>query len=169
MNNEYYDLLKYTSDNFIGKTVRSRLRNYYNFKEKIEFDDCEVSQALDNIAKKNSFEQFPSELQFLLSVQKGFTILNVGLITIMLGIYACTANKTIEWNKKYFELQSIKKYEIPLASFSESLKNEMAEQSKQPRYSLTPPDPHKSLLFLFPANIPNVKSIPKSKVKTIPN
>ena len=55
MNNEYYDLLKYTSDNFIGKTVRSRLRNYYNFKEKIEFDDCEVSQALDNIAKKNSF------------------------------------------------------------------------------------------------------------------
>ncbi len=169
MNNAYDDLLKYISDNSISRTVRSRLSHYYNFKEKIEFDDCDVSQALDNIATKNSFKQFPSELQFLLSAQKGFTILTVGLITIMLGIYACTANKTIEWNKKYFELQNIKKYEIPLASFSESLKNEIAEQSKKPHYNLTPPDPHTSLLFLSPADIPNVKSILKPKVKNISN
>ena len=85
----------------------------------------------------------------------------------MLGIYACTANKTIEWNKKYFELQNLKKYEIPLASFSESLKYTIAEKAKDPNSKLVPPNPHTSLLFLSPVNIPDTGDSIQYETKNI--
>ncbi|BDA39932.1 hypothetical protein [Candidatus Atelocyanobacterium thalassae] len=169
MNTEYDYSLNSASNNSTNSEVKLKSGYYYNFKEKIEFDDYGVNQIVDSVATKNSFKQFPSELQFLLSIQKGFTVLTVGLVSTMLGIYACTANKTIEWNKKYFELKNIKTYEIPLASFGESLKYTIAEEAKKPHSNLTPPNPHTSLLFLAPVDIPNVKVFLESKTKNIPN
>ena len=108
MNTTNYQAL----NNPIDKKVKSEFVHRNSPKQKTEFNNDNTHQIINNINITTSVKQFPFKLEFLLSIQKGFTVLTVGLISIMLGIYACTANKTIEWNKKYFELQNLKKYEI---------------------------------------------------------
>ena len=163
MNTTNYQAL----NNPIDKKVKSEFVHRNSPKQKTEFNNDNTHQIINIINITTSVKQFPFKLEFLLSIQKGFTVLTVGLISIMLGIYACTANKTIEWNKKYFELQNLKKYEIPLASFSESLKYTIAEKAKDPNSKLVPPDPHTSLLFLSPVNIPDTGDSIQYETKNI--
>lgn len=96
-------------------------------------------------------EQLSSRLQFLLFLQKGFSVITFCLVGSTLGLYAWTVYFPKLWSNEYKKLETLQRYERHLIATNESLKNQLAQQAEKPEMGLSNPNPAQSI-FLKPAS-----------------
>lgn len=127
------------------------------------------SPRLENNLKKLPLkkEKLSSKLQFLLFIQKGFSIITFCLVGTTLGMYAWTVYFPKLWSNEYKKLETLQRYERHITATNESLKNQLAQQAEKPETGLSNPSPTQSI-FLNPTSEANQRH-PNQLENKIPN
>jgi hypothetical protein len=114
------------------------------------------SPRLENNLKKLPLkkEQLSSKVQFLLFIQKGFSIITFCLVGTTLGMYAWTVYFPKLWSSEYKKLETLQRYERHITATNESLKNQLAQQAEKPETGLSNPSPTQSI-FINPTSEAN--------------
>lgn len=114
-------------------------------------------QTVEQLPKRSP--KLPPQLQFMLRVQQGLSIITCSLILTTLGVYAWTVYVPKLWSKEYNKLETLQRHERHLTAANESLKNQLAQQAENPQTGLAAPKPDQSIF------LPVTKEQPVTKVQ----
>lgn len=95
-------------------------------------------------------QPLPVWLKFLVTLQRGSSVLTFVLVAGVLSVYGWTVLVQQRWGHEYSKLETLRKHERHLVAANEVLKNQLAQQAERPDTGLVLPDPG-TTVFLAPA------------------
>lgn len=125
-----------------------------------------MTSAAQPVSKLADRRSAPVWLQSLILVQKGSSVLMLGLVTSALAVYGWTVHSQQLWSQEYQRLETLQRSEWQFTTANEVLKNQMAQQAEKPEAGLTLSTPDHTV-FMQPAP-PRPAVVPPSPVVPAP-
>jgi hypothetical protein len=126
-----------------------------NIDSQSDFEPSDKRPPLELLQKP-----LPTSLQFLLRFQQASSVLTLGLVGIVLGVYAWTVYTPKAWSHEFHKLQMLQRHERQLVANNESIKHQLAEQAAKPSSGLVNTTPQQNI---FLAASPNKLSLSRTK------
>ena len=91
--------------------------------------------------------QLPTALQVLLGFQQTTSLMTLGVVAIVLGIYGWTVYAPLLWSQEYKELKALQKTERQLIANTEAIKHQLALEADRPHSGLVNPTPDQNIFL----------------------
>lgn len=96
----------------------------------------------------------PNWLTRLIAIQRGTSVVTLGLVVSALAVYGWTVYNQQLWSRNYRRLESLQRQERQLIAADEILKNQMARQAENPETGLVLPTPDSAVFLQAPKPVP---------------
>jgi hypothetical protein len=91
--------------------------------------------------------QLPTALQVLLGFQQATSLITLGVVGIVLGIYGWTVYTPLLWSQEYQQLKALQKTERQLIANTEAIKHQLAQEADRPSSGLVNPRPDQNIFL----------------------
>lgn len=108
--------------------------------------------------------QFPATVRNLMLLQRGSSVLMLGLGAMSLMVYSWTVHSQRAWSEAYGKLDQLRRNEPQLTVANEALKQHLANDAELENSGLVDPDPTQAL-FLEPASPRPPRQLPVPEPK----
>lgn len=92
-------------------------------------------------------QQLPTSLQVLLGFQQTTSLITLGVVTVVLGIYGWTVYTPLLWSQEYKQLKALQKTERQLIANTEAIKHQLAQEADRPSSGLVNPSPNQNIFL----------------------
>lgn len=105
------------------------------------------SKAKSPTAIASPQQQLPTALQVLLSFQQATSLITLGIVGVVLGIYGWTVYTPLQWSQAYQQLKTLQKTERQLIVNTEAIKHQLAQEADRPNSGLVNPSPDQNIFL----------------------
>jgi len=92
-------------------------------------------------------QQLPTALKVLLGFQQTTSLMTLGIVGVVLGIYGWTVYTPLLWSSEYQQLKALQKTERQLIANTEAIKHQLAQEADRPSSGLVNPSPGQNIFL----------------------